>query len=167
MDASARQTDPRDVSSVGASARSGSKEALAALGRLGGKRRAAREKARKAEAAREVVLGTVQEMREFLQRRAGEVETSDEAASVKANAAARLVTALTTMDGYAELVRENVSLRAENVALRTQGGGGPTVYDTSLSTLAPTPESDPEGGITGLQPVAIDTETAVFPEDSR
>ena len=155
VDATARQTLDPDVSSIGAAARTGSRAALAAMGRIGGKRRAERARERKAGEAAAVLLGTVGDMRTFLEARAGEVAASDECATAKANAAARLVGALTELDGLGALARENASLRTECALLRARVGTG----EGLRLTWSDDPDEAPAAPRTDAAPVPEPKET--------
>jgi hypothetical protein len=151
MDASSRHDPPAADSNGDVRAR------MAELGRIGGKRRGERERERRAAKAAAVLLGTVGEMREFLQRRAGEIEASTEAASLKAGAAARIVTSLTALDGLQELARENQRLGSENASLRVQlasiGASGASLADSIRAAMLGGQHDDETADSTGTAPV--------------
>lgn len=154
-DASA--TLPESAPSVSAAARMGDRSALARLGSIGGKRRAERARQRRVAEAETVLLRTAQAMREFLERRAGEVEASREAASTKASAAARLVGALTELDGLTQLARENACMRAELAAFRSGMSGGIDLSRLSDAALAELDAAAIESpSVPGVEPAGTD-----------
>jgi hypothetical protein len=124
-------------------------EQRAEWGRLGGHRRAERNRERKAAVAAEVHLSTVADMRGFIETLAGDLKAASLDEARKATAGAALVRALTELDGFSEIVRERDALRAELAMVKTMGANAPDyacVRPAPLDgTAASVPVADPPG----------------------
>jgi hypothetical protein len=131
-------------------------EQRAEWGRRGGVIAAERQRVRRAAAAEAVKLTTVDDMRGFLEKVAGELAVATLDESRKAQAAAAIVRALSELDNFREIVRERDALRSE-VALLRAVNNGPARYETTLTRPAET----------GSSPVAPNTEAAGTTEVSR
>lgn len=139
---------PTASNGLGPAARSGDRAALAELGRRGGTRRAERERERKATVVAEAVLETIDDWRALVRRCVALVEASNESATAKAGAIARLTSVHLALDDLPEraaLAKENAALKAELDVLRARLGrdGGITL---SWSDEEDEPPAEPDEG---------------------
>lgn len=79
-------------------------------------------RARRAAEAAAVKLESIEDMRAFLEKLAGELAAAPLDESRKATAGAQIVRALTELDGFREVVKERDALRTEVAMLRAVGG---------------------------------------------